>query len=283
MEPFSRLHPVILLVYYIVTLALVIWEGHPVLFLMLFVMMYANYGLIYGVRRTIRNLFYSIGAILLCVVINPLLNHRGVTTIIMLGDIRITKEATLYGLYMALILLGTLFLFSCFRHYMTSEKIMTLMGRRFPTFSLLFSMVLRIVPKIQKDYQEMTALHGNCYRVWSALVGSLMEDSVERSMAMKQKYYGSGGRTSYYHKSFDWQDVVMLLIICGMAGYVILLSDQMPVRVQFFPSIHIGRYDTEQWLLWGIYLGIPIWMRGKEECVWLLSRRRIINSTTRSR
>lgn len=282
MDTFSRLHPFIILTYYVVTLALVIWEGHPILFLLMFAMMFANHGLIYGARKTIRNLFYSIGAVFLCVVINPLLNHRGVTTIVMLGDLRITKEAVLYGFYMAFILLGTLFLFSCFCHYMTSEKIMTLTGRRFPAFSLLFSMILRIVPKVQKDYQEMTALHGTRPRVWSALVGRLMEDSVERSMAMKQKQYGSGHRTAFYRKGFVWQDVVMVLVICGMTGYVALLSYRMPVRVQFFPSIHIGMYDPGQWLLWGIYMGIPIWMRGKEECLWLLSRRRIIDSTTRN-
>lgn len=282
MEPFSRLHPFIILAYYVVTLVLVIWEGHPFLFLLLFVMMYANSGLIYGAGRTIRNLFYSLGAVVLCVVINPLLNHRGVTTLVMLGDLRITKEATLYGFYMALVLLGTLFLFSCFRHYMTSEKIMTLTGNRFPSFSLLFSMILRIVPKIQKDYQEMAALHDNRPRVWSALVGRWMEDSVERSMAMKQKQYGTGPRTSYYRRRFVWQDVGMLCVICGMAAYVMGMSCLKPVRVQFFPLIRLGGYDPVRWLVWGIYLGIPIWMRGKEECLWLLSRRRITGSTTRN-
>lgn len=283
MDTFSRLHPFIILAYYAAALALVIWQGHPLLFLLMFVMMSGNSGLIYGAKKTIRSLFYSLGAVVLCVVINPLLNHRGVTTLLVMpGGLRITKEATLYGFYMALVLLGTLSLFSCFRHYMTSGKIMTLTGSRFPSFSLMFSMVLRIVPKVQKDYREITALYNSRPRVWSVLAGRWMEDSVERSMAMKQKHYGSGPRTSYYRKGFVWRDVWMLVVICGMTAYVAGMSCYSPVRVQFFPLIRMGMYDPLQWLVWGLYLGIPIWMRGKEECLWLLSRRRITGSTTRN-
>jgi len=36
----------------------------------------------------------------------------------------------------------------------------------------------------------MISLHGNRPHVWSALLGKTMEDSVERSMAMKAKSYG---------------------------------------------------------------------------------------------
>ena len=88
---------------------------------------------------------------------------------------------------MAVVLLGTIFLFSDFSHVMTSEKIMTMSGKRFPSFSLLFSMILRMVPKAKKDFSQMISLHGNRPHVWSALLGKTMEDPVERSMAMKAK------------------------------------------------------------------------------------------------
>lgn len=283
MNPFSNLHPLTIVGYYIGTLVLLIWLGHPVLYLLLFVMMLADYGMAVGMKRSCKTLLYSIGAAAVCVVVNPLFNHRGVTVLFLLGDTRITKEAVLYGLYMALLLLGTLLLFSCFSVVMTSEKIMTLAAKRFPSFALLFSMILRIVPKVKKDFKEMTALHGNRPGVWSALVGKLMEDSVERSMAMKNKGYGKGRRTSYFQRHLRASDIGILAGVCVMAVYVSVMHFYSPVRVQFFPSVRVEMYDAVFWLLWFAYLGIPIWMRGKEELAWLLSRQKTIGSITRSR
>lgn len=283
MNPFSKLHPVVIFSYYIVTLILLIRAGHPFLFFLLFVLTFLDYGWTVGAVRTIRTFFYSIGAAVLCLIINPLLNHRGVTLLFYLGDTRITKEAVAYGGYMALLLLGTLFLFSCFSEVMTSEKIMTLAGSRFPSFALLFSMILRIVPKVKKDFREMTALHGNRPKVWSALVGKLMEDSVERSMAMKNKGYGSGKRTSCYKRNLIWQDVAVLGMVCLMAVYVVVMQWISPVHVRFFPSIRIDLYAVHDWILWIAYLGLPLWMRGKGELAWLLSRRRITGSIMENR
>lgn len=283
MNPFSNLHPLTIVGYYIGTLVLLIWLGHPVLYLLLFVMMLADYGMAVGIKRICKTLLYSTGAAAVCVFVNPLFNHRGVTVLFYLGDTRLTEEAVLYGLYMASLLLGTLLLFSCFSFVMTSEKIMTLAAKRFPSFALLFSMILRIVPKIKKDFKEMTALHGNRPSVWSALIGKWMEDSVERSMAMKNKGYGGGTRTSYFQQHLRAQDIGILLGVCVMAVYVSVMRIYCPVRVQFFPSVQVEMYDTVFWLIWFVYLGIPIWLRGKEEVAWLLSRQKIIGSTIRSK
>lgn len=283
MNPFSKLHPLVIFSYYIVTLVLLIWIGHPVLFFLLLILSWFDYGWTVGAVRTIRTFFYSTGAAVLCVVINPLLNHRGVTLLFYLGDKRITKEAVAYGGYMALLLLGTLFLFSCFSEVMTSEKIMTLSGSRFPSFALLFSMILRIVPKVKNDFREMTALHGNRPKVWSALVGKLMEDSVERSMAMKNKGYGRGKRTSCYKRKLVWQDAAVLGLVCLMAVYVVAMQCVSPVHVRFFPGIRIDLFAVRDWILWIAYLGLPIWMRGKGELAWLLSRRRITGSIMENR
>lgn len=283
MSPFSNLHPLAIVSYYMGTLVFVIWLGHPFLYLLLFVMMLADYGLAAGLKKTCKTFLCSIGAALVCVVVNPLFNHRGVTVLFLLFDTRITREAVLYGLHMALLLVGSLLLFSCFSSVMTSEKIMTLAAGRFPSFCLLFSMILRIVPKVKKDFLEMTALHGNRPRVWSALTGKWMEDSVERSMAMKNKGYGRGKRTSYFKRPLQMRDMGILTAVCAMAVYVSVMHFFSPVRVQFFPSIRIGVYDPIFFVVWFVYLGIPVWMRGKEELSWLLSRQKNTGSTIRVR
>ena len=169
MDIFARFHPLVLVGYYVVAFSLLLAIGHPLLFALTAVLMLFVRLLQAGIRQSLRTLLYSTGAVFLCMVLNPLFNHRGVTLIGMIGNMRITKEAFLYGGHMALMVIASLCLFSCFSRYMTVEKIMALSGRCMPAFSLLFSIILRTIPKVKSDYQAMTELHGNSFGVWSAL------------------------------------------------------------------------------------------------------------------
>ena len=129
----------------------------------------------------------------------------------------------------------------------------------------------------------MTALHGNRPKVWSALVGKLMEDLVERSLAMKNKRYGWGKRTFFHQKKLRKQDWVILGSIGVMIVCVILFALLSPARVQFFPSIRVEMYPVFYWVMWVVYLAIPMEIKGKEELLWLLSRRKITGSIIRDR
>ena len=48
MNAFSKLHPFTIFCYYVITLILLIWVGHPMLYLMMFVLMFADYSLSVG-------------------------------------------------------------------------------------------------------------------------------------------------------------------------------------------------------------------------------------------
>ena len=267
MNAMTRRHPVVLFVYYVMTLVLLIVAGHPLLYGLLLLLMGIDVSLNRGFLKMLKSFVGSLTVVALCVVVNPLLNHRGVTVFFYLNENAVTKEAVLYGCYMAVVLLGTIFLFSDFSHVMTSEKIMT--------------MILRMVPKAKKDLSQMISLHGNRPHVWSALLGKTMEDSVERSMAMRAKSYGEKRRTSFYSRKWNAGDYVLFTIVCAMSVFVIGKQIMAPAPVWFFPSIHMEILPAWEILIWIIYLGIPIWMYGKEEAAWLLSRRKITGFSTR--
>lgn len=283
MDVFARFHPLVLMGYYVVAFSLLLAIGHPLLFTLTAVLMFLVRLLQDGIRRSFRTLLYSTGAVFLCMVLNPLFNHRGVTLIGMIGNMRITKEAFLYGGHMALMLIASLCLFACFSRYMTVEKIMALSGRCMPAFSLLFSIILRTMPKVKNDYQAMTELHGNSFRVWSALLGVVMEDGVERSIAMRQKYYGEKKRSHYWTKKFMWQDWLFLMVLGGMVVYLFWHVLTRQVSTRFFPSVYLEEIALWQWCLYIFYMGIPIWLRGKEECKWFLWKRKITGSVIHNR
>lgn len=283
MDTFSKLHPGTILLYYSMAVFLMILYGHPVVTGIIWIIAFATYASFGGAGKGGKMALGSIGVIFLCLIMNPLLNHRGVTLLFMLGDSRITKEAVFYGGNMALILLASVFLFACFSHYMTAEKIMTLLGKRLPSFALLFSMILRFAPKAKKDYKEFTYLHGNKPAVWSAFIGMSLEDALARSLSMKSRGYGSGGRISYYRECFKSRDIVILILILGMGvqGIWCFLHGMMAAR--FFPSMKIRVIPVWEEVLLVLFYSIPLIMRGKEEISWLLSRRRITVSSIRNR
>ncbi len=278
MDRFGELHPAVILFYYIGAAALLIFVAHPVVTLVMGGTALLYYMTLAGIRAGLVRLLWGGLISVACFVINALLNHRGVTLLFRLGDMRITGEACLYGCNMALILLASLQIFSCLSHAMTAEKIMTLTARRFPSFSLLFSMILRLVPKAAQDYREMTCLHGNRPAVWSALVGIQLEDAMKRGISMKTRGYGRGERSSFFRKKISGTDLVVLALLSLLAVLFIFFWYRMGGEVRFFPDVKITPLPTGLWVSLLLYGSLPLVLRGKEEMTWYVSRRRITGS-----
>jgi len=283
MDRFEQLHPLTILGYYISAVVIMVFYGHPLLTALVFITNLSYYASRNNVFKGGKFLLGGLGTAMICIIINPLFNHRGVTLLFEINNIRITKEAVLYGENMALMLVASLLLFFCFSQIMTAEKIMTLMGKHFPAFSLLFSMILRFVPKAGKDVKEMTALHGNRPVVWSALIGISLEDAMERSISMKGRKFGKKkNRTSYYWKKLSAIDLIIMVVSFMSVTILLVYCLQTGCKVRFFPSVYIETPEIWFWALMIVFYGIPLGMRGKEELSWQLSRRKITNSITRN-
>lgn len=281
MNPFGRLHPFTILLYYVAAVVLMAGTSHPCLNFMIWIISLVYYFSLTSMRKGMRMLWYSFGAAALCLVINPLLNHRGVTLAFMLGEWRITWEAVFYGMHMAMFLLASLLLFSCFSHQMTAEKIMTLLGKRMPAFALLFSMVLRFVPKAGNDFSKMSAIHGNHPSMWSALLGVTLEDAVERSLSMKSRYYGKGTRSSYYYRKMTGYEIFLCFLWVMVPAGVLVCQCMQKYHIRFFPSIHMDQLSLWMWILLFVFYSLPLIWQGKEKVLWHISRQRITDSFIR--
>lgn len=138
MNAMTRRHPVVLFVYYVMTLVLLIVAGHPLLYGLLLLLMGIDVSLNRGFLKMFKSFVGSLAVAALCVVVNPLLNHRGMTVLFYLNENAVTKEAVLYGCYMAVVLLGTIFLFSVFQHCDDFRKDYDMMSEKdfllFPCF-----------------------------------------------------------------------------------------------------------------------------------------------------
>ena len=79
MNAMTRRHPVVLFVYYVMTLVLLIVAGHPLLYGLLLLLMGIDVSLNRGFLKMLKSFVGSLTVVALCVVVNLLLNHRGMT------------------------------------------------------------------------------------------------------------------------------------------------------------------------------------------------------------
>ena len=281
MDSFSKLHPLAIFLYYGLAVFLMIWLAHPALNALIWILSLPVFFGRAGRRKGISLFGISLAGALLCLVMNPLFNQRGLTLLLSIGGRRITLESMAAGAHMASMLMASLLLFANFSHYMTSRKIMTLFGRRLSSLALLFSMILRFVPGAARDFREMSAIHGSGPAVWAGVFGLTLEGATERSFSMKAKGYGARERSSYYYRRLAWREVV-LLVFMALAGGVILWQEAAGLwQARFFPGIKLRAPGPAGWLAPVLFYSLPLLVAGKEEFAWLLSRRKITGSSIR--
>ena len=84
-----------------------------------------------------------IAVLLLGTVINPLVSSAGKTQLFFINDSPFTLEATVYGLFASVAIVGVIYWFRSYSDIMTSDKLLYIFGKLSPRLSLVLSMALR--------------------------------------------------------------------------------------------------------------------------------------------
>lgn len=270
MNAFERFHPGVILLYFALVLGIHIGMFEPVLLGLSFLSLSTLNLYLKGLRAGGIFIGKCMLLFVVCTCMNALLNHRGMSVLFFMGGLPVTVESAFYGAMTGLLLVDSILLFRCFHHMMTSEKLMCLFGSRFPSFSLIFSMVLGLVPKIRRDYEKIRENHGMCRGVVSALIGLSLEDSLEMGISMRYRGYGKGKRTSIYQKRFTRSDgfllaaAVFLATVC--AGCYFLTNAQ----TEYYPVIEFScsAGGMAAYISAFFLLNLPMLWNVKEEIRW---------------
>ena len=152
---FEHLHPVCIFLYFVLVIGMTLACMHPVMLLIstvgaiLFLEMLGGRRKVVGILRFVGPMF------LLIAIANPLVNHRGVTLLGMFMDQWITLEAICYGITAGLSLGALILWFACYQEIMTSDKFLYLFGKIAPATSLLITMTLQLIPKLQNQLSDI--------------------------------------------------------------------------------------------------------------------------------
>lgn len=194
-------------------------------------------GLYYAVLAGRRSLRMFAGmAVLFAVValVNPLFNTRGDIVLFTYFDRPYTLEALAYGAQTAALLVGMLLWFSCYNIVMTSDKFTYLFGRMAPSVTLVFTMVLRLVPTYRRKIDELAAARsgigrspavgklservGGASAILSALTSWALEGGMSTADSMRSRGFGQARRTAYARYRFAARDGALLACMALLAA-----------------------------------------------------------------
>ncbi|CAH1057812.1 energy-coupling factor transporter transmembrane component T [Paenibacillus pseudetheri] len=287
-DSFSTFHPFVNFLYFVVVLLFSMVFMHPI-FQVIALISAVIYSFMLKGKKAVRfNLLYMVPFLLFMAIMNPVFNHQGVTILFYLNNGNpITKESILYGVAAACMFVTVIIWFSCYNIVMTSDKFIYIFGKILPALSLIFSMVLRFVPRylaqikvisnaqkcIGRDVTQgnLLARARNGITILSIMTTWALENAIETADSMKSRGYGLPGRTSFSIFRLDARDKVALLIMTGLIAIVAVGAAMGANTMRYYPSIKASAISPFSILVYIAYFAlcmIPVLINMVEAMKW---------------
>lgn len=285
---FEGFHPIVNFTYFMAVIAFSMVFMHPIFQGIAFISAFAYSIMIKGEKGLKFNILYLLPMLLFMAILNPAFNHQGVTILFYLKSGNpMTLESILYGVSAAFMFIAVILWFSCYNAVMTSDKFIYLFGRIIPALSLIFSMVLRFVPRyteqikiisnaqkcIGRDVSQGNIIKRakNGIKILSIMTTWALENAIETADSMKSRGYGLPGRTSFSIYRFDQRDKVTFAMMIGLIGIVLMGAVLGQNTIDFFPSVKIKKITGLSGFVYTAYLilcMIPVIINIQEAVKW---------------
>lgn len=250
---FARYHPAINLLYFTAVLTGTILFRQPVFLCLSYVCAFLYLLKLRGLRALIPGLGLLPLALLYALWYGSY-HHFGLTVlgVNFIGN-QVTLESFLCGGTWAMVCVAAVLWMGCVHAVFTTDKIVYLLGRVSPHLSLYLSILLRTVPRLNKQRQRIElAQRGigrgkgqgnifqrmrNALRRGSILLTWLIEGIVTTSDSMRCRGCSLRGRTAYSLYRFDGRDRAFVIGLCSLICVLLmaLLLDQTMIR--FAPQV----------------------------------------------
>jgi len=282
----QAIHPAVSLFYFTAVIVFAMFLMNPVCLTLSLLCSAATAVVLNGRKTVLFALKVILPLALLAIVINPFVNHRGVTVLGYLPwNNPLTLESILFGVASAVMLSSTVLWFSSFHTVMTSDKLVFLFGKTLPALGLMLSMSLRFVPKFNAELREVRNAQRllfpeksgliprikNAVRVLSVMISRALEDSLETADSMKARGYGLKGRTAYSRYRMTGQDWFLLSVTIVLTAAIAVFCFCKTARFRYYPSVTQLKSAADTFIFYGTYavlLLIPLILTVGEGIRW---------------
>lgn len=295
MKEFNSYHPIVGFVFFLFVILFSCVFMHPVCLTISLAMSFV-YSLMLNGRKAVK--FNLLGVLPMMVVmagLNPAFNHEGMTILTYLPSGNpLTLESIINGIAVAMMIASVVLWFSCFNVIITSDKIIYLFGKIIPSLSLIFSMVLRFVPKFKTQLVQVkmaqNALYGNmvdeniivkikrAIKIMSVMITWSFESAIDTSDSMKSRGYGLSGRTVFSNFKFTKRDFAALGTIVFLVVYILTGAICGGMSASYTPVIEYGgksAYGISIFAAYFVLMSLPVYIELWEERRWKLLKSKI--------
>ena len=251
MKAFSDYNPITVFVSLMSAAGVCMFSTDPVLLLLSLIGAAALFFARHGFSAWRSCWWYAL-IFLLSLILNPLLNHNGMTVLFVLNNNPITLEALCFGAAMGAMVVGVMWWFLSFSGIMSSDKLLYLFGAASPRLALILSMTLRYVPLFRRQavktnqaqkalglYKEDSipdALRGGM-RVFSVMVTWALENGVITADSMTARGYGVGRRSHFAIFRFRRADGILVAVSLALLALTLTGLGLNAVGWEFYPRL----------------------------------------------
>ncbi len=293
-DAFSKLHPVVNLLFFVGAIAFGVLLQHPV-YLLAGIFASGVYYFFLNGRKGIKNIILMIPLFIFITFFNPIVNTRGVTVLFTYFDRPYTLEALIYGVAVAATFVLMLLWFGCYGKVLTGDKFTCLFGNLAPSLSLLLVMVFRMIPNLLQKAKQIIGVRSSIGKgtaekssikdklnsgmtVIGVLTSWALEGSITTSDSMRSRGYGTSKRTSFMVYRMTKNDWIFALIMLVLLGVVVFFAANGGMNTEFLPERNIAPINGKNiigFIAYFGYLMIPAALNIGEVIQWNILKSKI--------
>ena len=288
MNRFSKLHPILHLVFYSLTLIFVLIASNP-FFSASSLLGAFLYNAVICKGRVLKNLWLSVVIILFVGVFNMLFAHYGADVLFTIKNTAFTLEALMYGINQGIVFSGVMLWFTALSYNSDGDRVLYLFSFA-PRLALMFSIILGFIPRFNKKLKDIRdaqkALRGgispgglrerykSSLNNLSALITYSLESSIITADSMTARGYRQGA-LSVKRYSLCAEDFVLLSAVVICFGAVFYFKAAGAITFIFDPVIKVKSFSAAALVLFIIAEMIPFFVEIWEGMLWKLSNARV--------
>lgn len=281
MDRFSKLHPLMHMLFFAFTFIFVLSCNHPVISAVSLIC-----SILYGIKIRGRAICSAVRFVIVILAVVSLFNmlfvHYGETILFSIKNTDFTLEALFYGFNQGMVLGSVVVWFGAFSRITDSERVIYLF-RFAPKCALIFSMVLGFIPRFTKKLEDIRdaklALSGgerpqgvkskfkSALDNFSALITYSLESSIITADSMEARGYNPKAFRAGRYKMTSG-DIILIFVILCLSGVVIAEKIMGNMDFEFEPAIQCVSLSIAALICFAVLELLPLAVDLLEDLLW---------------